>query len=298
MQIAGRDVLVRGRVVRIGRLEADGLDLPSNMPEVIGELRRARGGIDIFTFMQLLPHTQPQHSYLMEWDNVAALPVSTFDHWITKQIDFKVRNKARKGEKNGLSVREVPFDDALVRGISEIYNETPVRQGKAFWHYGKDLETVKRENSTFLESSILIGAFIQDSLVGFLKVVVDRAGGQASVMQILSMIKHRDKAPTNALIAQAVRSCADRKIPHIIYANFSYGKKERDSLADFKEANGFQRVEIPRYYVPLTLKGHAALRLGLHHRLQERIPAPVLARIRQARSRWYGRKLPVAKEAL
>jgi hypothetical protein len=116
-------------------------------------------------------------------------------------------------------------------------------------------------------------------------------------MQILSMIKHRDKAPTNALIAQAVRSCAERKIPNIIYANFSYGKKERDSLADFKESNGFQRVEIPRYYVPLTLKGHAALRLGLHHRLQERIPAPLLARLRQARSMWYGRKLPVTKEA-
>lgn len=297
MNIGGRETLVRGRLVRIARLEGDGLELPADMNAVIDGMGKAKAGIDIFTFMQLLPHTQPQFSFPMEWDNVAALPVSTFDHWLTKQIDFKVRNKARKGEKNGLSVREVAFDDALVRGISEIYNETPVRQGKAFWHYGKDLETVKRENSTFLESSILIGAFFQGSLVGFLKVVVDADRGQASVMQILSMLKHRDKAPTNALIAQAVRSCAERRIPHIIYANFSYGKKQRDSLADFKESNGFQRVEIPRYYVPITLKGHVALRLGFHHRLAERIPAPLLARVRQARSRWYGRKLPVAKEA-
>ena len=36
-------------------------------------------------------------------------------------------------------------------------------------------------------------------------------------MHILSMVSHRDKAPTNALIAQAVRSCADRSIPHLVY---------------------------------------------------------------------------------
>jgi hypothetical protein len=297
MNIGGHEVLIRGRAVRVGRLESDGLEAPADMPGVIADLRRGRGGVDIFTFVQLLPHTQPRHAYTMEWDNFAALPVSTFDHWFTKQVDFKVRNKVRKGEKNGLRVREVAFDDALVRGISEIYNETPVRQGKRFWHYGKDLDSVRRENSTFLESSILIGAFVDEQLVGFLKVVVDADRGQASVMQILSMIKHRDKAPTNALIAQAVRSCAERQIGYIVYSNFSYGKKERDSLADFKEANGFQRIEVPRYYVPLTVKGHVALRLGFHHRLAERIPAPLLARIRDLRSRWYGRRLPVAKEA-
>jgi hypothetical protein len=297
MQIGGNNMLVRGRLVRVGRLESDGLDLPIDMTAVIDDVR-ARSGIDVFTFVQLLPHTDVQFDYSMEWDNVAALPVSTFEHWMTKQIDFKVRNKVRKGEKNGLSVREVAFDDELVAGISRIYNETPVRQGKAFWHYGKDLATVKRENSTFLDSSILIGAFVDNQLVGFLKMVVDRAGGQASVMQILSMVQQRDKAPTNALIAQGVRSCAARRVPYLIYANFSYGKKERDSLADFKEANGFQKIEIPRYYVPITLKGKAALPLGLHHRIAERIPAPVLARVRKLRSLWYDRKLPVVKEAL
>jgi hypothetical protein len=298
MKIAGREILVRGRLVRVARLEGDGLEMPSNVEEVLSDVRRARADIDVFTFVQLLPHTEPRFGYRMEWDNFAALPVTTYEHWLTKQIDFKVRNKVRKGEKNGLSVREVAFDDDLVKGISAIYNETPVRQGKPFWHYGKDLDKVRLENSSFLESSILIGAFVANELVGFLKVVVNADRGQAGVVQILSMIRHRDKAPTNALIAQAVRSCADRKIPNIVYANFSYGKKERDSLADFKEANGFKRIEVPRYYVPLTLKGRAALRVGAHHRLAEVIPAPLLEKVRKIRSLWYGRRLPVAKEAL
>ena len=91
-------------------------------------------------------------------------------------------------------------------------------------------------------------------------------GTQAGLMNIVSMIQHRDKAPTNALMAQAIRSCADRGISNLWYANMSYGKKQLESaLADFKRHNGFQKVDLPRYYVPLTVVGRVALRLSLHH---------------------------------
>ena len=154
-------------------------------------------------------------------------------------------------------VREIPFDDALVRGIHSVYNESPIRQGKRFWHYGKDLEAVRRMNGTFLDRSIFIGAYFQDNLIGFVKLVSDEDRGQAGLMQIVSMIQHRDKAPTNALLAQAVRSCTERGISYLWYANFTYGNKQRDSLADFKRHNGFQKVGLPRYYVPLTGRGNS-----------------------------------------
>jgi hypothetical protein len=297
MKIGATELRVGGRLVRLGRPDGDGLESLMDPQSLIDGIRRGRAPIDILTFMQVLPDVTPRFPYPMEWDNVAALPITTYDHWLTKQIDFKVRNKVRKGPKAGLTVREVAFDDALVRGISEIYNETPVRQGKAFWHFGKDLETVRRENATFLDRSILIGAFLEDRLVGFLKMVCDQNMTQASVMQILSLLRQRDKAPTNALIAQAVRSCADRKVGHFVYSNFSYGKKQRDSLADFKEANGFQRVEVPRYYVPLTLRGRTAMQLGLHHRVAERLPEPVLTQIRRLRGAWNARRFQ-AREAV
>jgi hypothetical protein len=111
------------------------------------------------------------------------------------------------------------------------------------------------------------------------------------------MIKHRDKAPTNALIAQAVRSCVERRIPYLVYRQFSYGKKQRDSLSDFKQHNGFERIELPRYYVPLTLAGRAALCFGFHHRLVEHVPEPMLARLRTLRASWYEHKFQVAKQA-
>ena len=167
----------------------------------------------------------------MEWDNFAALPVQTFEHWWSSQIDNKTRNMVRKSQKKGLVVKEVTFDHALVAGIQEIYNETPVRQGKQFWHYGKDVDTVRRENATFLDQSIFIGAFLDKRLVGFVKLVIDKCGGQAGMMQILSMTAYRDVAPTNALIAQVVRSCADRKIPYVRYATFSYGESITTALS-------------------------------------------------------------------
>jgi hypothetical protein len=258
-------------------------------------VRKSGERVDVFTFMQRLPEPAPKFSYPMEMDNFAAIPISSFEDWWNKQIGFKARNKAKQAEKKGVTVREVPFDDRLVRGIWEIYNECPVRQGRPFTHFGKDLETVHKEEATYLEGSVFIGAYLGEQLIGFVKMVPDESGTQAGLMNIVSMIGHRDKAPTNALVVEAVRACAARKISYLVYANFAYGKKQPDSVADFKERNGFLRMDVPRYYVPLTVVGRLALRLGLHHNLADRFPEPVVSKLRELRNAWYNRKLHSAE---
>ncbi|MGH9489870.1 MAG: hypothetical protein ACRD2F_07000 [Terriglobales bacterium] len=230
-------------------------------------------------------------------DNFAALRVTSFEDWWERQIGFKARNKAKQAAKRGVEIREMELDDAAAHGIWEIYNETPVRQGRRFPHYGKDLETVRRMSATFPEHGIFIGAFFEGRLIGFIKLVANQAGTQAGLMHILSMAAHRDKAPTNALVAQAVRSCAERGIGYLVYSNFAYGKKERSSLSDFKERNAFQRMDVPRYYVPLTRWGAAAYRLGLHHGWKDRLPESVAARLREARTAWLRRKYGTLGEA-
>lgn len=282
---------VTGRLLRMARLEADAYQFVDDDPEpVLEALRQSRTRIDVFSFMQRLPETSPKYSYPMEWDNFAALPVTTFDHWWNDQIGFKARNKAKQALKKGVLVREVPFDNNLVKGIWEVYNESPIRQGAPNKHYGKDIGTVFREEATFLDSSIFIGAFLGDSLIGFIKMVYDETRTQAGLMNIVSMVRHRDLAPTNALVAQAVRSCADRGIRHLVYSKFAYGKKQRSSLSDFKERNGFRRIDVPRYYVPLTRIGGLAVRLGLHKKFADRFPEAVLTRLRELRSAWHKRK--------
>jgi hypothetical protein len=298
MNVCGREVRIDGRLIRIGRLAAEKYEFLDDATATIDRLRQSDERIDLFTFMQNLSQTTPRYDYPLEWDNLAALPISSFDQWWNKQINGKTRNMIRRAEKAGVVVREVPFDDHLVEGISAIYNESPTRQGRRFWHYGKNLAAVRAENGTFLDRSVFIGAFADARLVGFAKLVSDEQGTQAGLMQILSMIQDRDKAPTNALLAQAVRSCAERGIPYLVYANFSYGSKQRDTLADFKVHNGFQRIDLPRYYVPLTIAGRAVLGMGLHHGVRTHVPEGVLASLRKVRRLWQGNLLLSPKETL
>jgi len=297
MEVCGRQIKVTGRLLRIARLDADKFHFLEGDPELLlNGLRSYDARIDLFTFMQRLPDTAPKFTYPMEWDNFAAIPVSTFDNWWTKQIGFKARNKAKQAEKKGVVIREIPFSDELVQGIWEIYNECPIRRGRRFQHYGKPLQTVHREEATYLDSSVFIGAFLEDRLIGFIKMVMDETRTQAGLMNIVSLIRERDKAPTNALVAHAVRACASRGISYLTYANFAYGKKLQDSLSDFKERNAFQRIDVPRYYVPLTPLGNAAFRLGLHHRIAERIPESFAERLRTLREAWYNRRFQPISE--
>ncbi len=298
MNACGKEIAIDGRIVRMGRLAAEKYEFLDDPETTIDALRASGRRIDIFTFMQSLSERSPQHRYPCEWDNLAAVPVSTFDHWWTKQVNGKTRNMVRRAEKAGITVREVPFDEALIAGISAIYDECPTRQGKPFKHYRKSLAAVGAENGTFLDRSVFLGAFLDTTLIGFAKLVSDERQGQAGLMQIVSMIRHRDKAPTNALIAHAVRSCADRGIPYLVYANFSYVKKQRDTIAEFKQHNGFERIELPRYYVPLNAIGRAALRMGFHHPLRNHVPESVLERLRTVRRFWHGTPVVAVKESL
>jgi len=295
MHICGKEIRIEGNLIRVARI-AEGFEQVGDPNELVSALQKSGHRVDLLTFMQALSERLPKYDFFMEWDNFAAMPVETFDQWFTKRVDTKIRNKLRKAEKVGVQVREVPFDDALIAGIAAINNECPIRQGRRFPHYGDPLETVRRKNGSFADRSLFIGVFFEGTLIGYAKLVPDEVGGQAGLMQILSMIRYRDKAPNNLIIAQAVRSCAQRKIPYLLYANFAYGKKERDSLADFKEENGFERIDLPRYYIPCSKLGELALNLRVHRGFKEYIPWSVLKQARKVRNSWYSRVIERAKE--
>jgi hypothetical protein len=297
MKVCGKDIKMQGKLIRIARLDGDKYTFPDDPEVMLDGLKKSGSRVDIFTFLQKLPETTPKYNYPMEMDNLAVLPVSTFDNWWNNQIRSYPRNRARQAEKRGVVLREIPYGDELVKGICGIYNETPMRQGKPFPYYGMTMERGREYAGTFLDRSIYIGAFVGDTMIGFIKLVMDEARNQACLVHILSMVEHKDKAPTNALIAQAVRSCAEHKVSFLVYEHFNYGNKEGDSLSHFKEVNGFQRVDLPRYYVPLTPLGRAALRLKLHHRLVDRLPESLVAKVRDLRKAWYGRKFQTVSEA-
>lgn len=239
----------------------------------------ARVRADLFTFTQPVPDSEPKFSFHLEWDSAAVLFLTSFDHWWKKQIKDKTRNMVRKAQKAGVEIRAIEFGDELIHGIHTIYNESPIRQGKRFWHYGKDLEALRREHATFLDQSQFFGAYYNGQLIGFIKLVHGR--GVSSLMNIVSMISHRGKAPTNALIAKAVEICADRGVPRL-----QYGTGNSGSIGDFKKHHAFEEVRVPRYFVPLNRKGALALHLGLHRRLDRCLPEKWRNRLLNLRAKW------------
>jgi hypothetical protein len=83
---------------------------------------------------------------------------------------------------------------------------------------------------------------------------------------------------------------------HLIYGEFVYYDPD-STLTEFKRRNGFEPVLLPRYYIPLTLRGRIALKLGLHRGLAGNIPKPLFRAFLNIRKSWYRRKLRGAKEA-
>ncbi|MBS7656939.1 MAG: hypothetical protein QXI71_03450 [Candidatus Bathyarchaeia archaeon] len=244
---------------------------------------------DIFSFWQRFPDTVPRYGYFMEWDNVAVLEIRTFQDW-WQSIDRKTRNMVRKAEKSGVVVREVVPDDKFWSGIVEIYNETPIRQGKPFRHFGKNFADVKAKFEPWIPQSTFIGAYYGHELIGFIQML--HCDKYTLMSQILSKIKYLSKAPNNAMIAKAVEICSNRGVKYLIYAKMSGG-----SLGQFKRNNGFIERHVPRYYIPLTLKGKIILFLHLHHGIRGIIPKQIKDKLRLIRKRYFETVLKSSKQS-
>lgn len=295
-QIEGKVVTTSGRFLKIASVRDEELvegDTVEDPESFVSQLKANRLKVDLFTFAQRLPDTAPKHNYHIEWENAAALPITTYSRWWKECTEYSIRKGVNRAKKLGLLVKTVEFDDVLLEAIYRIYNETPVRQGKSFWHFGKDFELIRRALATYLERSFFIGAYWQDELVGFMKVT--SVNGTATITQILSAQKHFSKRPNNALIAKAVEICEFRHLSPLIYGSFVYYDPD-SSLTEFKRRNGFQAIPLPRYYIPLTLKGKIALRLRLQRGIAGNIPTPIFREFLKIRKAWYARRSKDVKE--
>jgi hypothetical protein len=282
MEVDGKRILIEGRIPRIAKLDPwyqqEWFEDVENPEVLIDALRKSKHHPDILTFWQRLPDTEPKYSYPMERDSIAALPIKSYSFWWEKQIDRKTRNKIRKAKKNGVIVKPASFDDAFVRGITSIFNETPIRQGRSY-PMEKTLKQ-KCQFSRFLFREEIFGAYLGEELVGF--IMLAYAENYAFLGQIVSKIAHRDLAPNNALLAKAVERCAEKGLPYLVYALWL-----EDSLGDFKRGNGFQKFDLPRYYVPLTGKGKVALKLSLHRGWKGALPNRLKSPLKKLRKFWH-----------
>ena len=286
--VNGRTVIVSNKWLRMASIKSeDWLEGEIvNDPELfVTSIKGAALGADIFTFAQKLPDTKPKYRYPMEWDNVAVIPITTYSDWWEKRLPQVSRKNMRRAAKRGVVARVIEFNDDLVRGIVEIHNDTPIRQGERFSHYGKDFAVVKQDYSSFVDRSVFIGVYFENELIGFTKIVF--MGKIASILNILTKTAHYDKRPTNLLIAKAVEICVARGASHLIYGKYTYGNKTDSPLTEFKRRNGFEKIILPRYYIPLGLKGRMAVGLKLHRGLIGILPGGLIALLVNLRGKLY-----------
>ncbi|HSQ48535.1 MAG TPA: hypothetical protein VLL96_02500, partial [Candidatus Deferrimicrobiaceae bacterium] len=210
------------------------------------------------------PTKNPSRNWVDEDDNVGLLEIKDYNSWL-QAIGKKTRNMVRKAEKIGVNVEVVEPSEKLAEGIWKIYNETPIRQERAFTHYGESLATVKG-NMYAAKNNTFIAAYFEGELVGFIQILY---GNQiAIVSNILSLQKHWDKALNNAMLSKAVEVCATKGERWLLYGRIG----NHPSLDKFKENNGFVKVPIIRYYVPLTYRGKLAIKLGVHRDFKDSLP--------------------------
>lgn len=98
----GHTIVVEGSVVRVARLKQEFYYDVDNPPEFIEQLGKSGIKVDIFSFLQRFPESEPKYSYHMEWDNVAAIPISNYDHWYRHQIPKSTRRAIRKTRDFGI----------------------------------------------------------------------------------------------------------------------------------------------------------------------------------------------------
>jgi hypothetical protein len=272
----GRTIVCAGGWLKTARiLDEVWLDEPplSAPIELIQSVRASSLGADLFTFGQALPNVIPRHAYHLEFDNLAVADTTDYTRW-WNALPVDSRRNVTRSQRKGVTVAAVAFTNDLVAQIKNLYDETPVRQGRKFWHYGKSLAQVASENASFGHRSQFLGAFLDGALVGFLKLVV--VGSSARIMQALTSDQHHDKHALPALLAAAVEYCAARPLVRLIYGQYVYGAKRDGAVTDFKRRSGFYEMMVPRYYIPFTTRGRIAIAAGLHRGLAGLVPEPLL----------------------
>ncbi|MGE0645961.1 MAG: hypothetical protein AB7P24_20090 [Nitrospira sp.] len=288
--IAGKPYSIRTGAVRVLSLRRELIDEVLDPQAEVEEIARSKVRADLMTFVDRPLQPSPLLPYFQDWDNRAILEITSYDHWLMKQIPQQTRNKVRKAEKKGVTVQVEPFSERLIQDLVDMFNESPYRQGRPNRYYGWDAERVGRTWKTDLDKSVWIVAYYAGEMIGFIKLIV--GNGIARTSGTIAKHAHRDRAPMNAILAKSIEVCAERDISHLVYGQFTYGQKGEDSLTIFKVNNGFKRVDIPRWYIPLSMWGRTALYLGLHKELIELIPRPMIKMIRTIKNKWYQGALP------
>src|SRR5206468_2430885 len=201
IRICDRTVILVGKWLKVASVHDEFFvegEIVPKPTQFISEVKRWSVKPDLFTFAQKVTDLRPRFGFYLEWEDFAVIPITTYDDWLKNQIRKGTRVNLHRAVRDGVIARAVPYDDDFVQGIKDLYDETPIRQGKPFWHNGKRFEESEKVHGTYRERAEYIGAYFEGELIGFLKMVY--VGNIAKTMNVIGAEKYFHKRITNALI--------------------------------------------------------------------------------------------------
>ncbi len=80
----------------------------------------------------------------------------------------------RRSAKRGVVVKINAFDDELIKGIQEVNDDSPFRQGMRNAYYGRSFDETRRSYGEFPGRCDFICAYHGEELIGFLHLVYRR----------------------------------------------------------------------------------------------------------------------------
>jgi hypothetical protein len=282
-------LLVTGKKLKIAKIRGEEMrEKELEDPELyLTALKNDKDQIlkaDVFTFAQKLPTTEPRYSYPMEWESVAAIPLTNFKQW-WESLPQESRKNVRRSQKRGVEILVKELDHDVIEGIRGVNDDSPLRQGVKNAYYGLSSEETRQRYGEFGGRCDFVCAYSGEEMIGFLHLVYRE--GIAAILNLTAKPSQFDKRPANALVAKAVEICEARGISHITYGLYNYGNKRDSSLREFKIRNGFKEILVPRYFVPLTLWGRICMKANLHRGLIGNLPSSVISAGLRARALWY-----------
>jgi len=208
-------------------------------------------GLDIFTYWRRnWVKRQVSDDTILKRNILAVLRLpDSYDCWYGS-LDKRVRHAIRTSRT---SLEQCTVDDGT-DAIASIYAEIEERQGRPFPFHSIDAAELERIMVRRNESVFFRG-LVGDRIVGAARVIPSMSEGFAIVASFISRSSDFDKKPNDRLLAGLVEWAIQNQIRLLMYDYLG-----DDSLGFFKRRHGFCPLPIPRYAVPLTIRGSLVLR--------------------------------------
>jgi len=186
----------------------------------------------------------------------------SFEEIWMKGFSKHARNRARKAEKEGVSIREVKVFDEWISDMHLCNMSSFVRQKRYPRYPHSDEEAflvyLNRHKTILGENYRVYGAFFRNHLIAYMATL--EFNGLIVIGLLMSLSNLMSKCPNDALLKYLVDHACKSAIRWIYYSfdRVSYGSKRPSlhySLRRFKFEHGFKEYPMKIYHLGVTNAG-------------------------------------------